>query len=384
MSGAGKMKRWCLWAILLLLDALVVFAVAEAWVRLFVPVKNICYETDATIGVRFCPNQHTVGYVEKGYANILETNSLGFHDRERQLEKNPGTFRIQFYGDSFVQGYGVKTEETISSQVETALNALGSQWKFEVMNMAPGDDGTSAQVLTYEQIGRKFKPDLVVCYFMDDFPDNVMKIHGRAYSAYHRLDIYGRLVYIRPVPKDFSSPWERFKANSRLYRLAANKVLESKFYNELQQLKNGVAHAAGRVVGASPSESKGSYAEERQRICVTESWPVTLRLIQHFRDEVEKDGGHFVLVDGEPFYDVNVGTVYSNGDFEDFCLRDNISYIPAYKKYSELRSLPDAEKYFFKDHHMKPVGNREMSLVLAEQIRAVLAENGLIRQPPGP
>lgn len=347
---------------------------------MFVPVKNICYEIDKDIGVRFCPNQTTYGYVETNYNNIMKTNSLGFHDIERSVEKEHGTIRVQIYGDSFVQGYGVQINNTIAGQVESALNAAGSSTRFEVMNMAPGDDGTSAQFLTYEKIGRRFNPDVVICYFMDDFPDNTIKIHGRGYSAYHRVDTNGELVVAPPLPKDTSTPVEQFKANSRLYRLVANKILESKIYNETIHLKNSLVHAVKETVGTSHAgASGGSYADERKRICVEESWPLTLRLIQRFRDSVEKDGGLFILIDGEPFYDVNVGTVYSNLDFEDFCLENNISYIPAYRKYAELRSNPDAGRYFFRDHHMKPMGYWEMSAVLARDIKAILSEKGLIR-----
>ena len=335
-------------------------------------VKNICYVTDETVGVRFCPSQKTYGYVEKGYQNILETNSWGLHDRERRIEKEPGTFRIQVYGDSMIQGYCVPTAETIPSLAERYLNEQNPPVRFEVANLAPADDGTSSQVMMYQKIGRQFRPDLVICYFMDDFPDNVVQIHRREYSPYHKLTDSGELALIPPIPKGPPDLWERFKKASRLYRLLANKVLESKAYNDLNEFRNQILHAFHTSLASAKNGEQKGYIDLRQEICISESWPLTTRLIRHFRDQVEADGGKFVLVDGEPFYDVNVGTRYKNKDLEKYCRENGINYIPAYVPYAKIKDLRDQGKYFFRDNHLRPAGNRIMGRFLAEEILKII------------
>ena len=185
--------------------------------------------------------------------------------------------------------------------------------------------------------------------------------------------------YIPPVPKDMSAPWERFKAGSMLYRVLANKILESKVYNDIVKVANDLALAVGGADKTSGGDSAVKYVEWRRKICIEESWPLTLRLIQLFKETVEQNGAHFILVDGEPFYDESVGSVYSNHDLEEFCRRNGINYIAAYKPYSKLKSSTDTSRYFFRDHHLKPEGIKQMSVVIAEHINAILTAQGLLR-----
>ena len=358
-------------------DLLFAGGIAELWTRNFIAVRNICYETDETIGVRFCPNQRTYGYVEKRYQNILETNSWGFHDRERRIEKDPGTFRIQVYGDSMIQGYCVPTQETIPSLIEKFLEEQSPSKRIEVANLAPGEDGTSSQFLTYQKIGKQFSPDLVILYFMDDFADNMIQLHRREFSPYHKLTADGELVLIPPIPKDFSKLWERFKKASRLYRLMANKVLESKVYNNMKELSNEIGHSLHAWSASTKTGEKEGYLDRWREICINESWPMTLRLISYFRDQVEARGGKFLLVDGQEFSDKTVGMRYKNKDLEEFCRRSGIAYVPAYIPYAGIRNSKEREKFLFLDNHMKVPGNRIMSRYLAEEIRKFIpAENG--------
>lgn len=371
-SRIGKISFW---ALFVLIDLFVAAAVAELWIRFFIPVKNICYLSDPKMGAVFCPDQKTYGYAEKGYANVLKTNRLGFHDVERTMEKAPGVFRIIVFGDSMIQGYCVPTEQTIPSLLERFLNADNLPLRFEVLNMAPGDDGTSAQVVAYEERGRAFRPDMVLAFFMDDFPDNVMKLHGRSYSPYHELNDKGELVFVPPVPKDMTGLWERFKGGSRLYRLLSNKTLESKFYNNGKKLLTGLKI---RFSQAPSGSTRKDSLELRKEVCIKESWPLTLRLLKYFGEIVKKDGGHFVVVDGQEFYDVNVGTVYSNRDFQEACTKNGLSYIAGYERYAELKKSDGSTGYFFRDHHLTPVGNREVARFIADKIVAQLRQAAIL------
>jgi hypothetical protein len=375
LKTAVSQTLW--WTLLLLIDSLIACGIAEAWIHFFIPVKNICYVIDNKIGVRFCPNQKTYGYVEKGYTSILVTNNLGFHDIDRSVEKSHGRYRVQMYGDSFVQGAGVSRADTVPSLVEKALNARASSIKFEVMNMASGEDGTSPELLTYEEIGKNFTPDLVILYFRDDFPDNVIQIHGRGFSPYHKIDSSGQLIYIPPALKETVSLWETFKKRSMFYRLLANKVLESKNYNDFLKMKNELLYTMSHTVSTDNGKEKKRYQEVRKAICINESWPLTLYLIQVFKHEVEKNGSRFILVDGQEFHTTNVGTVYSNKDLESFSKMNGINYIPSYNKYSELLKYEDKQRYTLRDGHLNALGNKEMSIFLADEIGLFLLEKGI-------
>jgi len=204
-----------------------------------------------------------------------------------------------------------------------------------------------------------------------------MQIHGRGFSPYHKIDSSGQLVYIPPALKDTAPLWETFKKNSMLYRLLANKILESKDYNDFLEMKNELLHTISNTMSADKSKNKKSYEEIRKNICINEAWPLTLRLIQSFKYQVEKNGSHFILVDGQEFYDTNVGTVYSNKDLEDFSRENHINYLPSYKKHSELLKSENTQRYTLRDGHLTALGNKEMSIFLADEIRGFLLEKGI-------
>jgi hypothetical protein len=365
----GKIFSISLWVAFLGIDILIAAVICEGWVRHFIPTTNICYTTDAQIGVRFCPNQRRYGYVEKGYSNVFTTNSQGFHDLERALTKDKNTYRIQIYGDSMVQGKALQIKDTIPGIVESYLNKQGFQQKIEVLNMASGDDSTSNQLQTYEVIGRSYNPDLVICYFVDDFSDNVFKIHNRVFSPYHKIGENGEIVYVPPIPKDHSTLWEKFKATSQFYRLCANKLFESKFYNDFNLfLKNVVFFVTPKDKKADEKQAN-SVTEARRQICINESWPLTLKLLKHFKERVEKNGSRFILVDGAPFSENSVGTKYSNKDLLNYCRQNNIEYLSVYEKLAEIRNYENRAKYFFKDNHPTPLANRKMSLYFAKKLK---------------
>src|SRR5262249_4228800 len=155
-----------------------------------------------------------------------------------------------------------------------------------------------------------------------------------------------------PALKETAPLWETFKKRSMFYRLLANKVLESKNYNDFLKMKNELLHTISYTVSTDKGKEKKRHEEVRKAICINESWPLTLRLIQAFKYQVEKNGSHFILVDGQEFHNINIGTVYSNKDLEDFSKMNRINYISSYKKHSELLESGDKQRYTLRDGHL--------------------------------
>ena len=361
-----RIKPISIWAVVIIADLLIACVFAELWVRLFVPVKNVQYILDDKIGVRFAPNQRTYGYAERGYSNILLTNSFGMHDVERNLNKGVNSCRVQVYGGSAVSGIGVKIEETIPSYLEKFMNEHYRGELIEVMNMAVGDDGTASQLLTYKEIGRRFGPDLVVCLFMDDFADNIVETDGRDYPPHYDIDDSGHLHFIPPRIRDLSAAWEQLKEQSLLCRQISNKFIESKTCKELLLVLN-------RILFRPRGDGWRTLKEYRKDICLKKALPVTLNLIKRFRDTVEEDGARFVVMDGHKFSDEYVGSEFQNSDFEQFCRSNSIAYIPAYKGTVELWNSP---RYYFKDLHLNAEGNREAAYFAAAQLIKFLPKPG--------
>jgi len=368
-----------LWICFLFFDILIACSIAEIWTRLFIPVQNICYNHDPELGDMRCPNQKTYGYVEKGYSNILLTNSEGFHDIERSKQKNQNTLRIHIYGDSLISGVGVPIDKTIPSLIETYLNKFSFPIPIESLNVATAEDSTCAQLLAYRLIGRKYSPDVVICYFMCDFRDNIFETHQRTRSPYFTLSSDNNLVFVPPVPVDLTTPVERLKRSSLLVRLFANKLLASKFYQDIQGIKDSIS--SGQLL--KKKEKSSTYGDvsglvdaklRTEKLLTEKAWPLTILLLQEFKREAEKDGAFFVLVDGKRFTPNTAGK-YTNQDLKQFCIGNKILYIPIYEEYEALKTDDNPDKnYFLKDGHPTAMGNEMLSRMLTDKLATKLNE----------
>lgn len=367
-----------LWMCFLFFDILIACSIAEIWTRFFIPVQNICYYHDPQLGDMRCPNQKTYGYVEKGYSNILLTNSEGLHDIERSKQKKPKTLRIHIYGDSLISGVGVPVDKTIPSLVGTYLNKYNFPIPIESLNMATAEDSTCAQLLAYRLIGKEFSPDVVICYFMCDFRDNIFKTHQRMRSPYFTLASDNSLVFVPPEPVDLTTPVERLKRSSLLVRLFANKLLASKFYQDILQVKD-IIFSAHLPKQKEKTTKKGDEPEpidpklRIEQLLTEKSWPLTIRLLQEFKMEVEQEGASFILVDGKHFTPNTAGK-YTNQDLKQFCIENKIPYIPIYEEYEALKKDTPNKNYFLGDGHPTVLGNEMLSKILTDKLAIKLDE----------
>jgi len=96
------------------------------------------------------------------------TNSHGQRDRERTLQKPEGIRRVLVLGDSVVEGYGLRENETIPCRLED-LYPDGST---EVLNFGVSAYCTRAEIELLEVKGLQFDPDVVVLVFVENDFDN--------------------------------------------------------------------------------------------------------------------------------------------------------------------------------------------------------------------
>jgi lysophospholipase L1-like esterase len=98
----------------------------------------------------------------------FETNSFGMRDREIPMEKPPGVRRVVGIGDSVMFGWGVSQDDSYLRVVEKTLQADSQEVHFETLNFAVPGYNTAMEVATYEDLGRRFSPDVVVLHFVDN------------------------------------------------------------------------------------------------------------------------------------------------------------------------------------------------------------------------
>ena len=108
-------------------------------------------------------------------------NSYGARDKERTLE---GLGRTILIGDSFVEGYGVKSEDTISNNLEILSGN-------EFLNFGTsGHFGSTQYRLLYENLAKNFQPDKLIVFisvnndFEDDSYDFGKIYHKNRYRPY--------------------------------------------------------------------------------------------------------------------------------------------------------------------------------------------------------
>ena len=103
------------------------------------------------------------------FAVEYQVNALGMRDKERQLEKPPGTVRIALLGDSITFGLGVPREQTFAALLETALRARFADDSIEVWNFGVYGYDTAQELALLELAVAPVQPDLaVVVFFIND------------------------------------------------------------------------------------------------------------------------------------------------------------------------------------------------------------------------
>lgn len=95
-------------------------------------------------------------------------NSLGYRDREHEVAKPAGVFRVVVLGDSIAAGLTVERfEDTFPAILEWLLRAEGLP--VEVINLAVNGYNTMQEVATLRARGLQFDPDLVLlAYCLND------------------------------------------------------------------------------------------------------------------------------------------------------------------------------------------------------------------------
>ena len=184
----------------------------------------------------------------RNWANYA-VNDMGFNDREFQVAKPPGIFRIMALGDSFCYGM-VPYPANVQTLVEESLNRDCPR-KVEIMNMGlPG-----AHTWEYETLFRLaspvFQPDLVVVHFYmgNDGPDLVRHSNG--------LPMTGRPIW--------SSYLSSFVRNAFKYLLAVEKVPSPSARNQPPGQAPPQIYGGGKINPALPdlNDDSPSFREPR-------------------------------------------------------------------------------------------------------------------------
>lgn len=131
------------------------------------------------------------------------TNSFGWRDRERTLERPKDVFRIACLGDSVTFGQGVRQEEVFSRRLEEILNAQAGTTgpRFEALNFGVCGYNTWQERVSYEKYAAKFDPQLVLIVMVHN--DNTLyreeQEAGRLETSKGAESLFGNLRRIQEL-----------------------------------------------------------------------------------------------------------------------------------------------------------------------------------------
>ena len=165
----------------------------------------------------------TSRWVNEDYDVVVTTNSSGFHDVEREIEKSPDCYRIVVLGDSYIEALQVPIEQGFTHLLERRLGTHLKGRKVEVINLGVSGSGPAQYYRMLDKKGLIYKPDLVVmAVFPDnDFRDSDPNLSGAIFKPFYVLRQDGDLDYQAPRTDAMGSalrPWLRRSAFLHLVR----------------------------------------------------------------------------------------------------------------------------------------------------------------------
>ena len=195
------LTRWTARAGVALLSAAVVLILAEVLLPLILTLEQPTLRYDALLGFRGRPHLDIAWTREmEGTERRVRTNRLGFHDHERDMAPSPGTRRILFLGDSFLEAYQAGIDENFSQRLARNL-ARGGKVRVEVeaLNWGVHGYGLGSHFLSVRDHVADWRPDTVVLvlFLGNDLQDNYAPL---ASASVPRFEVVADSLVYSPAP----------------------------------------------------------------------------------------------------------------------------------------------------------------------------------------
>jgi hypothetical protein len=242
---------------------------------------------DRTIGFRLRPSAR-YRWIDEGFSTG-RINAAGWRDRDYAETKPPGTTRILFIGDSYVEALQVPLDSTFHKRLERALNARASGPRYEVPALGRSGMGNAEEYLVYKKWGVRYDPDVVaVLFVLNDFIENT-----KAFDPHSDI----RPFFVMSgdsllLDTSFvNSPG--FRSRRRIDFLKEHSSIVSvstKMWNEIQ-LRRLMARSRQ---GAAPEDVSFDF-DARLPADSLPAFQITARVLAQFAHDVQRDGRRFVL-----------------------------------------------------------------------------------------
>ena len=323
-------------------------------------------EPDREVGWKQIPDHEWIWTGTHWYAREfsveIKTNSHGFRDRERILDKPRGVFRVAVLGDSFIEAIQVPMEKAATGLLEQRLNhdpepAAGHEDRaHEVLNFGIAGYGVGQYLLVWEAYASSFDPDLVLVFAGDlQFDRTVKKYKGETPGIWVRPTF--RLqdgVLIREPAADFARYVRRhgrfLKKHGRQSRHRSRSFFATLSewgpYSRLEQIQEQLVRSSQRR-----SQSRSPAAAFR----------VNLRILDELKEAAEDSGAKLAVIDAFRYFAKKPGAGGRSEQLKSFCAEQSIGYFSVSDRL--LRADEDGVTTRWPyDRHFTEAGNR----ILAE------------------
>jgi hypothetical protein len=299
---------------------------------------------------------------------IRAPNPDGFLDVAHAREKPAGTFRVGFFGDSYVQADHVQLEETFYRRLRDRLEEEG----VEPLAFGIAGWGTLHSLMAYRVLGERYDLDLVVHLFVKNDPgDQLAAIHHARKitdkpAALLADNAAGFRVQVNP---DGPESWPE-----RVRRYVETKLM---LYRAVRaSLK---AWRLSREASADAAAGEPRLPDQND---LPSTWPpdllaearlLTKRVLARFKHEVEADGRQFAIL-YVPRGNAEIEGRLPAADLwapwlADTCAELGIRLIDP----SEALRQHHTSSQPMYDDHWSPAGHAVIADVLAELVRETLS-----------
>ena len=162
-GGGGAIYRWLRRLLLFGVSLLLSLVLLDLYLQSAEIQRPMENRLVPRIGLMYAPDFRFSRFSEGFY--LGRTNEVGCLGRSAPRERDPGTTRILFLGDSFVLGHTVFDRHHFGRAIERAVsNATGRP--AEVLNFARADFALTNMVQHYHDFASRWSPDLAL-FFVD-------------------------------------------------------------------------------------------------------------------------------------------------------------------------------------------------------------------------
>jgi len=292
------------------------------------------------------------------YTIHYDINSRGFRDREYNLTKCAGCYRIIAVGDSFTDGMGVEENDSFPKLLEAKLN------KTEVINAGLPSNSAVLEYLEIKYNLTKLKPDMIMLNF--DIGDVIQDMNYLKYGVFSGNE----LIAVNGCQEKKSKPFE-IKTITLLNDVANKLIVVFK-----------IEQKPARITRIEDDTLRVIRYEYLNDTVVNQDWNVTLGYLLKINELCKKNNITFVIntyawalqikpydwKEGRLTFGFEVGKTYSldpQNRIKRFCQENNITCLDLTPYFNEST----AKNYYDYDMHWTKSGQKLASEIIYSSLQ---------------